>query len=53
MGAWYFLHSNLPAIIGTRLPLHGVSRPAAASPATGSNASHNLEQSRLLDEAFG
>jgi 2-oxoglutarate dehydrogenase E1 component len=53
MGAWYFLHSNLPAVIGTRLPLHGVSRPAAASPATGSHASHKLEQSRLLDEAFG
>jgi 2-oxoglutarate dehydrogenase complex dehydrogenase (E1) component-like enzyme len=30
-----------------------VSRPAAASPATGSKASHDLEQQRLLDEAFG
>lgn len=29
------------------------SRPASASPATGSAASHKLEQARLLDAAFG
>jgi 2-oxoglutarate dehydrogenase E1 component len=36
-----------------RLPFSVVSRPAAASPATGSAASHKLEQQRLIDEAFG
>ena len=52
MGAWYFLNANLEKKIGPRLPLSVVSRPAAASPATGSNASHKLEQTRLLEEAF-
>ena len=52
-GAWYFLHANLLAHIGARLPLSVAARPAAASPATGSQASHKLEQQRLLDEAFG
>jgi len=52
MGAWYFMNSNLTKIIGERLPLSVVSRPAAASPATGSKASHDLEQKRLLDEAL-
>lgn len=33
-------------------PLRWLSRPAAASPATGSHASHELEQQRLIDQAF-
>ncbi|HVH45295.1 MAG TPA: 2-oxoglutarate dehydrogenase E1 component [Labilithrix sp.] len=52
MGPWYFMNSNLTRIIGERLPLSVVSRPAAASPATGSKASHDLEQQRLLAEAL-
>jgi len=52
MGPCYFLNSNLRNIIGDRLPLSVVARAAAASPATGSKASHELEQKRLLDEAF-
>jgi len=52
MGAWYFLNANVRSIIGERLPLTAVSRPAAASPATGSLASHKLEQQRLIEEAF-
>ncbi|MBX3227898.1 MAG: 2-oxoglutarate dehydrogenase E1 component [Labilithrix sp.] len=51
-GSWYFLNANLVATIGERLPLSVVSRPAAASPATGSKASHDLEQKRLIEEAF-
>ncbi len=53
MGAWYFLNANVRNVIGERLPLTCVARPAAASPATGSHASHLYEQQRLLDEAFG
>jgi 2-oxoglutarate dehydrogenase complex dehydrogenase (E1) component-like enzyme len=34
------------------LPLLAVTRTASASPATGSAASHRLEQSLLLDAAF-
>ncbi len=52
MGAWYFVNANLSRIIGDRLPLSLVSRPAAASPATGSKASHDLEQARLIGEAL-
>ncbi len=52
-GAWYYLHANLHDVIGHRLPLSVVSRPAAASPATGSNAAHKIEQRMLLDAAFG
>ena len=52
MGAWYFINANLPSILDGRLPLSVVARPAAASPATGSHASHLLEQQRLIEEAF-
>jgi 2-oxoglutarate dehydrogenase E1 component len=36
-----------------RFSLGYVSRPASASPATGSANAHKKEQTRLLDEAFG
>ncbi len=53
MGPWYFINSNLRNYVGDRLPLSVVSRSAAASPATGSHASHELEQHRLIEEALG
>ena len=34
-------------------PFSGVTRPASASPATGSGSSHKLEQTELIQEAFG
>lgn len=52
MGAWRFLRCRW----GERLfdhPLFGISRPASASPATGSKNSHKLEQKQLLERAFG
>jgi 2-oxoglutarate dehydrogenase E1 component len=52
MGAWYFMNSNLRAHLGDANPLTVVSRPAAASPATGSHASHVYEQQKLIEEAF-
>ena len=52
MGAWYFMNSRLREVIGERLPLSVAARPESASPATGSNASHHLEQKLLLDQAF-
>jgi 2-oxoglutarate dehydrogenase E1 component len=52
MGPWYFLNANLRGIVGERLPLSVVARAAAASPATGSKASHDLEQKRLIGEAL-
>ncbi|HVY45211.1 MAG TPA: 2-oxoglutarate dehydrogenase E1 component [Minicystis sp.] len=51
-GGWYYILANLPLVLGDRLPLSCVSRPPSASPATGSKASHLLEQRMLIDEAF-
>ncbi|WXA88271.1 2-oxoglutarate dehydrogenase E1 component [Pendulispora rubella] len=53
MGAWYFLNARLREFITDRLPLSLVSRVESASPATGSKASHDLEQRMLMDAAFG
>jgi len=52
MGAWYYLAARLPPLLGSRLPLSCVARDESASPATGSPASHKIEQQRLLDQAF-
>ncbi len=53
MGAWYFIHARLPRLLGDRLPLRCVTRPESASPATGSMASHKVEQQELVREALG
>jgi len=52
MGAWYFMRARLPEILGSQAPLRCIARPESASPATGSGASHKLEQQMLLDEVF-
>ena len=51
-GPWYYITANLPEFLHHRFPISCVSRAASASPATGSRASHLLEQRMLLDEAF-
>ncbi len=51
-GAWFFINARLPAILEHRLPLRCVSRVESASPATGSEEAHKLEQHQLIDEAF-
>jgi multifunctional 2-oxoglutarate metabolism enzyme len=54
-GAWPFMAMNLPqALAGlgeTRL-LQVASRPASASPATGSSKKHALQQAQLIAKAF-
>ncbi|MEP0765310.1 MAG: 2-oxoglutarate dehydrogenase E1 component [Fimbriimonadia bacterium] len=52
-GAWRFLRAALGDRLCGRLPFGCVSRPASASPATGSGSSHKLEQSMVLVEALG
>ena len=52
MGAWYFMRARLPEILGDEQPLRCVARPESASPATGSRASHQMEQRLLVDEVF-
>jgi len=51
-GAWMHMWSQLTQSGILKLPFARVTRPAAASPATGSAASHRLEQRRLLEAAF-
>jgi 2-oxoglutarate dehydrogenase E1 component len=53
MGPWRYLRVNLGENLFGRFPFSGVTRPASASPATGSANSHKQEQSRLLAQAFG
>jgi 2-oxoglutarate dehydrogenase E1 component len=52
MGAWRFMRIHFGEKLCGRFPLVGVCRQAAASPATGSKKSHDLEQAELLTAAF-
>ncbi len=52
MGAWRFLRIHFGEKLFERLPFSGVCRQSAASPATGSKKSHDLEQNELLTAAF-
>ncbi|MEO0326170.1 MAG: 2-oxoglutarate dehydrogenase E1 component, partial [Myxococcota bacterium] len=51
MGAWFFIQARQGLIFGGR-KVKACARPESASPATGSGASHKLEQRRLMDQAF-
>ncbi|MGH6657245.1 MAG: multifunctional oxoglutarate decarboxylase/oxoglutarate dehydrogenase thiamine pyrophosphate-binding subunit/dihydrolipoyllysine-residue succinyltransferase subunit [Actinocrinis sp.] len=50
-GGWPFVALTLPAELGGR-PLTCVSRPASSSPAVGSAKRHEVEQHRVVEEAF-
>jgi 2-oxoglutarate dehydrogenase E1 component len=52
MGAWNFLFPHLVELFGVDPLPRYVGRVASASPATGSKESHDLEQTRLVEEAF-
>src|SRR5699024_9654332 len=52
-GAWPFMALNLPEALaeyGEERPLRVVSRPASASPATGSSKVHAVEQAALIKQ---
>jgi 2-oxoglutarate dehydrogenase E1 component len=51
MGAAFFVEPRLRTLVGKR-SLRLVSRAESASPATGSHKAHQIEQKKLLDEAF-
>ncbi len=52
MGAWRFFRIHFGEKLLDRFPFTGVCRQSAASPATGSKKSHDLEQNELLTAAF-
>jgi len=51
-GTWPYVAINLPEHLPLGTYLRRVSRPASASPATGSHSQHELEQEALLAEAL-
>ncbi len=52
MGAWRFLRTALGHALLERFPFTAMTRPASASPATGSFNAHKIEQERLMEAAF-
>ncbi|MEZ4389285.1 MAG: 2-oxoglutarate dehydrogenase E1 component [Candidatus Krumholzibacteriia bacterium] len=52
MGVWPHLRFRFGSELGSH-PLRSACRPRSASPATGSSASHKLEQLLLLERVFG
>ena len=53
MGASRYLLARFGTRIAGRWTVTRISRPASASPATGSSAAHKLEQQDILNKAFG
>ena len=51
-GAWFFIEPRLSEMLGPNQRLRYAGRPASASPATGSHTIHQMEQRRLVKEAF-
>jgi 2-oxoglutarate dehydrogenase E1 component len=52
MGAWRFLRAQLGERLFGRQPFSVISRPASASPATGSANRHKREQADIIAAAF-
>ncbi len=52
MGAWFFVEPQLRGIVSGRIPLRYIGRPRRSSPAEGLPDVHDLEQSRIVDEAL-
>ncbi len=52
MGSWRFVRIHFGEKLFDRFPFSGVCRQSAASPATGSKKSHDMEQNELLSAAF-
>jgi 2-oxoglutarate dehydrogenase E1 component len=52
MGAWTYMASRLRDLIGRDPRIDYIGRPDHASPAEGSGAAHQIEQARIVSEAF-
>jgi 2-oxoglutarate dehydrogenase E1 component len=52
MGAWRFMRVHFGGELFGRFPFSGLSRPASASPATGSASAHKKEQAEIIEKAF-
>jgi len=52
MGAWAFLEPRLRGLLPGGVKLRYVGRAASASPATGSYTTHELEQTKIVQDAL-
>jgi 2-oxoglutarate dehydrogenase E1 component len=52
MGAWEFMRPLLEEMIADRCPLRYIGRARSSSPSEGSAAWHQLNQKRLVEQAF-
>jgi len=52
MGAWIFMRMQFGEKLFGRFPFSAITRPASASPATGSARRHKQEQTKILEKAF-
>jgi 2-oxoglutarate dehydrogenase E1 component len=52
MGAWYYMFPNLVDFFDGKILPKYVGRVESASPATGNHDAHDIEQNKLLAEAF-
>ena len=53
MGAWTYLRVRYGESLFGRWPFSGITRPASATPATGSHRRHKQEQAEIVSRAFG
>jgi 2-oxoglutarate dehydrogenase E1 component len=53
MGAWRYMLAHFGRTLCSSYPFGVASRPASASPATGSAHSHKLEEQELMNQVFG
>lgn len=51
-GAWRYMQTRLPLVVGDDRPVRYIGRPEAASPATGNFKTHKREEEHIIDEAF-
>ncbi len=52
MGAWSYMSSQLPSILGSGIELSAIARPARSSPATGFSDLFQFEQERIIEGAL-
>jgi 2-oxoglutarate dehydrogenase E1 component len=52
MGPWMFMRVRFGERLFGRFPFTGVTRPASASPASGSHRRHKQEQKEIIERAF-
>jgi 2-oxoglutarate dehydrogenase E1 component len=52
MGAWSFVRDRIAGLLPDGVSLRYVGRPEAASPAEGSQASHEADQAYIIEQAY-